>query len=421
MYYLQIFSVTAITLFYPLTLTVNRTAGIIQSLLVLIGLIAIFVARKNKEHDVKFMQLVKDYWPLHLTMAAPLIAVILNALFTGNVHGRDFEYPLRLALFPFIFWAVFIIPLDYRHAVQYGFIAASILAVTKMIILTDNGAVRYGTDFIPIIIFGLWALLTGLFSVYSLFWGTKQNRFILALILLALSSGIYTAYLSRARGVWLAIPILLLIMLATLKKVTVKQKILGLFILATVSSGLWHSSDMIQERFSAAASDLRNYATQQNADTSVGTRLQLWNGSFILFKEHPMFGVGVTGFKPAIKDLAERKIISEQSTVHPHSHNEILFMMAQLGIFGLIAVLALYIVPGWYFIMLVRNTDLQTRMLAGSGLSLCAGFMILGFTDVVFMWREAFPFYAISIALFLTSIIRRRQCLLADQTCAYNK
>jgi O-antigen ligase len=420
MYYLQIFSVVAVTLFYPLTFTVNRTAGIIHLLLALTALISIIMVGRNSS-GIKFMQLTKAYWPLHIAMAGPAIAVALHTVFTSNVHLRDFEYPLRLALFPLVFWAVYLIPLKYRDIVKWGFIAASLLAVIKMSILTGNGQHRYGTDFIPIIIFSLWTLITSLFALYAYFWTETKNKWTATLTGIALFSGFYTAYLSQARGVWVAIPVLIIITLIALSQFTSRKKTVGLLLAVVLACGTLQFGDIAKGRLADAESDIKTYFVDEKADTSIGVRFQLWRGSLVMFKEHPLFGVGITDFKQSLQELAKRNIVSEYSASHPHSHNEILFMMAQLGLFGLIAIISLYFVPGWYFIRLLRNTDTQTRMLAASGLSLCVGFLILGFTDVVFMWREAFPFYAISIAFFLTSIIRRRQFLLADQTCINTK
>jgi O-antigen ligase len=42
------------------------------------------------------------------------------------------------------------------------------------------------------------------------------------------------------------------------------------------------------------------------------------------------------------------------------------------------------------------------------GLSLCLGLMVLGFTDVVFLWWEVFPFYSLGIASFIAFAAKRK-------------
>jgi O-antigen ligase len=110
-----------------------------------------------------------------------------------------------------------------------------------------------------------------------------------------------------------------------------------------------------------------------------------------------------------LKDLAARKIISPIAAEQQHSHNEALFMMSRLGLFGLAALLAVYFVPAFYFWREMRNEDREIRGAAGMGLALCFGIMVPGLTDVVFLWWEVFPFYAIGSALFLAYIIRRKE------------
>ena len=83
-------------------------------------------------------------------------------------------------------------------------------------------------------------------------------------------------------------------------------------------------------------------------------------------------------------------------------------MMAKLGLFGLIAILAIHIVPLYYIVADLRNRDVEIRSVAAMGMALSQGIMTLVLTDVVFLWWEIFPFYSISIALFLAYITRRK-------------
>jgi O-antigen ligase len=48
------------------------------------------------------------------------------------------------------------------------------------------------------------------------------------------------------------------------------------------------------------------------------------------------------------------------------------------------------------------------------GVALCLGFIVLGLVDVIFLWWEIYPYYALSIAFFLTYIIKRKK-ILAEQ------
>jgi O-antigen ligase len=315
-------------------------------------------------------------------------------------------------LYALIFWAVSLVPLKYLRHVQWAFVAGALLSTIKMYVLTDGGKDRYGTDFIPIIIFAEMALLLGVFSAFSIAWNGRHEKLVVLLKLVAACAVMYAVYISQSRGPWLTILVFGVIAFVAAKNLRRTDKIL----ISAVASALliaalgsyFQPGSIVQQRIAAAQNDIQEYVDGKNVDTSLGTRFQLWRGSWILFKENPVFGVGVQNYPLALQDLAKRKIISPTAATFPHSHNDILFMMAKLGLFGLIAILAVYFVPIAYFAGDLRNGDREIRSVAAMGMALCLGIMTLGLTDVVFLWWEIFPFYSISIALFLAYITRRK-------------
>jgi O-antigen ligase len=280
-----------------------------------------------------------------------------------------------------------------------------------MYVLTAGGTARYSTDFIPLIVFAELAVLLGLFSVFSIHWHSRRGYAAILFKLLAACAVVYGAYMSQARGAWVTIPIFGVIAYLSAKDFARKHKMAVAAICIAVLGVLLHFGNIVNQRIAAAETDIQEYAQGTNLDTSIGTRLQLWKGSWTLFKEHPLFGVGVEGYPVALHDLAARKIISPGAATFAHSHNEVLFMMARFGVFGLLAILAVYFVPAYYFGRDLRHNDKEIRGAAGMGLALCLGIAGLGLTDVVFLWWEIFPFYAISTALFLACIIKRKQYL----------
>ncbi|MGC7407301.1 polymerase, partial [Pandoraea pneumonica] len=68
--------------------------------------------------------------------------------------------------------------------------------------------------------FGNLSLLMALFALMSIGWTEDDGWALIALRLLAGCAGLYASYLSQARGGWIAIPVLLLIAVATLRHVS---------------------------------------------------------------------------------------------------------------------------------------------------------------------------------------------------------
>ncbi|WP_230413982.1 O-antigen ligase family protein [Collimonas silvisoli] len=290
-------------------------------------------------------------------------------------------------------------------------VIGAFLSAIKIYTLTNGGATRYGTDFIPIIIFGEMALLLGVFSTLSIAWNKSDNKAVIFFKIAALCAGLYAAYLSQSRGVWLTIPVFAVIAGLAAKNIRSSYKLSAITFFVILLGAVSYFGNIVKERVLVAESDISQYSVGANVDTSLGIRLQLWRGSWVLFKEHPIFGVGVENFPKALEDLSKRNIITPLSATFPHSHNEILFMMSRLGLFGLLAILALYFVPAYYFSRELRDNDSEIRYTAAMGLALCLGFIILGLVDVVFLWWEIYPYYVVSIAFFLTYIIKRKKIL----------
>ena len=397
----------AIIMFYMLALIVDRSAGVIFGLLVLLSLICL--ACRKKLGNKTFGDFLREYWPLNLAMCGPIIAVFANQIGTSQFVPRSYDSPFRLALFCLVFWAFSFLPTKYMKHVQWGLVIGALLAAAKIHILTHGGEMRYGTDFIPIIIFAELTLLLGMFAALSIAWNERGSKIAIFFKIAALCAGLYAAYLSQSRGVWLTIPVFLVIVGMVAKNIRLSYKLAVVVAFAILLGGVSYFGNIVKERVSIAESDISQYSAGADVDTSLGIRLQLWRGSWVIFKEHPVFGVGVKNFPKALDELAERKIITPVSATFPHSHNEILFMMARLGTFGLFAILALYFTPAYYFFREIRDSDSETRYTAAMGLSLCLGFFTLGLVDVIFLWWEIFPYYVISIAFFLAYIIKRKK------------
>lgn len=409
MKYLKLPVIVLVTLFYAFALVVDRFAGVVYTLLLLSALIGIVL--RAKPEGKSFLAMVKEYWPLMLTMATPLIAVLAHQLSVGHFVARSYDAQSRLALFALIFWAMLFIPIRYMAQVQWGLMLGVLLCAVKIYVLTDGGKTRYGTDFIPIITFAQLVLLMGVFCVLSIGWNTTRSKLLAGLKIVMVCIGMYVAYLSQSRGVWATIPVFVIIAGLVVRHIPSVYKFSIAVLFAVCIGGAFHYGSILKERIAVAETDIKQYTSGTQVDTSLGIRFQLWHGSWILFKEHPLFGVGIETYPKALNELSERKVISPFSASLPHSHNEILFMMARLGIFGLLSILAIYFVPLYYFAREVLHPDIQVRCAAGMGMSLSLGFFTLGLVDVVFLWWECYPYYAIGTAFFLTYIIKRKNQL----------
>ncbi|MEO7031042.1 MAG: O-antigen ligase family protein [Herbaspirillum sp.] len=398
----------------PALLLVERRAdNLCFYTLLLLGLV--MGAFRLRPSGFTFSRLLKEYWPLHLAMAGMLLAIFINQLVLQDFVIRTYDYPSRLAFFVVLVWVALLLPYRLMRYLQWAYVVGAFLAAAKMYVGTKDGILRMFPDFIPLIPFSQMAQLLGFFSILSIGYDerkTLSGKLSTGLKLLVGIFGIYGAYLSQTRGAWIAIPAFLIIVILILGRRVAKAKLLAWFAVAVILLGvLFGSTNLVQQRVVEAKQNLTQYQNSKNLDTSVGVRLQLWNAALRLYSEHPLVGVGRNGYDAAMSDLEHRKIVTATAQSQPHSHNEVLYNMATLGSFGLLGILCLYLVPGFYFWRDARSTDREIRTTAGMGLLLCSGFLIFGLTDVMFVWGTSANFYSILAAILFAFIIKRKAAL----------
>jgi len=79
-----------------------------------------------------------------------------------------------------------------------------------------------------------------------------------------------------------------------------------------------------------------------------------------------------------------------------------LYMMASYGILGLIGLVLIYLTPGYIFARrLIGAYSLEVRIAAAMGLVVCIGFLVFGFTELMFRGMRTMSFYAVTTAWLL--------------------
>lgn len=376
-------------------------------------LLAIIIAACGiRPAGMRFTELLKRYWPIHLAMAGQFIAIFVHQAVTNDFNSRVYDLPSRMALFPVLLWAALLVPYRLLRHARWALALGAILAAVKMGLLTDWGTARKNTEFIPVIAFAEMAMALGFLSLLTLAWqeSAPMRRIANSVKLIAGAAGVYAAYLSQTRGAWISIPGLLFVTIFVLKGSRRSFRVqLSWFLAATILLGcLFASSHIARDRMSLAQSETADYFAGKSRDTSVGTRFQLWQGSWLLFTEHPAVGIGMDSFQSAMRGLSQQGIITEEASKFPHSHNEILYNLTTLGLVGLIGILALYLVPIKYFAQRLDRNDSEARAISGMGIILCFGFFSFGLVDVMFMWRSSDNFYALIMVLIFACSIRQK-------------
>ncbi|WP_427310831.1 O-antigen ligase family protein [Cupriavidus sp. H39] len=373
----------------------------------LLGWSAIALASSGRAGVAEYGAILRRYWPFMLAMAALPLAVLIQQLVTGvDIPHVPYLY-LRFALFIPLVIGMVRLGRPGMRSIQWGFVACALVSALWLHEVAAAGRPSH-VGFSNVIPFGNLALLMGMLAVISIGWNRPGEYLQAGLKLLAGFAGLYASYMSGTRGGWLAIPVLALIALAASRrlkrwhKAGVLAGLLGLMVLG------WYSSAMVQQRTAAVVSELSQSVQHVTSDTSIGVRLQLWRASLELIQAHPWTGVGPEHFEAALQTFAARHVITPLAATMPHSHNELLHATATLGIPGLLAILALYLVPAAFFLRHLRGTDRGTRVASAMGLALCCGFMVFGLTEVMFATTLVNAFYSLVMAFCFAYVVARQ-------------
>jgi O-antigen ligase len=348
-----------------------------------------------------------------LAMAALPLAVLLQQLLTGAEALHVPYLYLRFALFIPLVIGLVRIGRRGMQGVQWGFVACALIAAVWIHEVAAAGRPDH-VGFSNVIPFGNLALLMGMLAMITIGWNRSGDYLQSGLKLLAGLAGLYASYMSGTRGGWLAIPVLALIALAASHRLTRMHKAAAMVGLAGLMGLAWLGSARVQQRTAEVVSELSQFAQHVTPDTSTGIRLQLWRASLELIQAHPWTGVGPENFEGTLETLAAQHVITPLAATMPHSHNELLYATATLGIPGLLAILALYLVPAAFFLRHLGDADRGTQVASAMGLSLCCGFMVFGLTEVMFGTTLVNAFYSLIMAVCFAYVVARKDALPAQ-------
>ncbi|CAJ0812446.1 hypothetical protein LMG19087_01442 [Ralstonia wenshanensis] len=375
-------------------------------------LVSAFWAMLTAPADV--MSRLRTMWREHrwliLAVAAMPTAMLISAQLNPTAPRTvPFAYG-RLWLFGLALFALLQLRPKQLESVQWGCVAGALASVVWAYLELRVGRPDKIGAFANTIPFGNLSLLMGLFSLISIGWSKGDGLPLVILRGVAGGAGLYASYLSQSRGGWIAIPILLLIAVATLRHVSWKKRLSALLVFFALLAAVCVSSSMVRTRFDQAVSDLHAYQAGQT-NTSVGIRFQLWKAATLMLTRHPIAGVGRGQFEPALKAIHAEGLITQEATAFEHAHNEFLYNGATLGVLGIGALLALYLVPAAYFLRAALCDDRVLRTSGAMGLTLCVGFVLFGLTEVMLIIAQTVVFYSVMVAVFTAHIHRRRQQL----------
>lgn len=149
-------------------------------------------------------------------------------------------------------------------------------------------------------------------------------------------AGLAALIFNGTRGAWIAVAMTAGILLLYYMVKNKRNFIVGI-ILVAVCSGILVNNSAFMHRMST----ITNNKYQSNSE-----RLLMWNSAWNMFKDHPVFGVGLGQYK----DNYQQKYISPKAKEPnlEHAHNNFMQMLAENGMVGFLGFMTMFTYIIWH-------------------------------------------------------------------------
>ncbi len=261
--------------------------------------------------------------------------------------------------------------------------AAGILAVLFNLNQLNEMRVNWGVGYLDS---GYISVLLVCLSLAQLH--LDRGRFWWRLIaMIGIACLIFAALKTGTRGAWPAM-IGILLMQFMLSAFSRARKILialaGVVALAIAVVAV----PTVKNRIDLTIYEAQSYYQENNRNSSVGFRLDLWHIALEEFIESPIWGVSFQRRSEIMDSYIKRHPDSAAvgNDGRSSAHNEILNALSKRGLLGVLAVLLLYLVPIRFFIRHIRLGDSETvNQLALAGTGIAISMIICGITEAPLM------------------------------------
>jgi len=330
-----------------------------------------------------------------LAMAVLAAAVVLFSKFHFDVRWREADNRLRLLTAPFFAVLIYAWRPSRRwlwRGALFGLAAAFVLALYQVATGTERAlgwtanAIVFADALIALIVLAVFARPSG-----ELLWTA-----------LACALGVGAVALSGSRGVWPALAIVLLVALIVSggRARKLSWAVLAALALAVVASH-WIAPLAQQIRLTELVSDM-DRVKRGDHESSLGARVTLLELAGDTFSEHPLTGVGVGRFETVV--MATPQCAPPAPRIGfcklGHAHSDTFEWAATMGLPGLLAILAIYLVPLALFARLLRAQAVgRARSSALAGLVLVLVYIACGLTQSMFAHQLIASFYAVAVGV----------------------
>lgn len=321
-------------------LTVKPIAPVIMVLLIFIGMYAAWITIKESKTNRRFV--------LFSILTTGYFLVMFFSVALSDEVNSTWTHLTRIAFFlfaPFVALLMDRLQISLKrmvYLIKIETIIVGIIAITGAIIA--NGAGRYTGMYNANTFSDITVTLILLSTIQAKMENTKNFLF----TLVAVSFGMMAIVLSGSRAGFIVI-VLMMIFYLIIQKVIPHGKYLRAIVLFLVSMSVFlitmYTTHNIQNRLKLINTEISSWEVGRKNTGSVGIRLEMYRAGLKAFAQSPLIGYGYYSSNKVSSRFATTKAASEQMARYWHLHNEYITTMVNAGTVGLLALLALYLVP----------------------------------------------------------------------------
>jgi len=372
-----------------------------------IAFIAIYSYRPRLDTELKMLGLVLI---ANLLLALPNIILARDGLIS-------LENPVRMLLMIPLVLAVMRYGLRARFicvGLSVGMLAAALVVSWQYHVME---VIRPGIHYNPIL---FSEVAMSAFAVLLAACLVIRDRLV-PLYLAGLLAALYCVILSGTRGTLVAIIPLMIFLLwwgwrrdvwrvKSFSRWMILFPVILLF-LGTVLISTGHFIDRVQ----LAGKQTRDYFERNDASTPIGQRLELWKGTLLVAREHPMLGIGE--HKAFLKNKVANGELQPIVAIMRYAHNDYLGTLQSRGVPGLLLQLLIYILPLLIFLRGLAKSNERQRFAALGGVLMTIEYATYSLTEMPMHNGLPLVFYIVSTGLLIGIIKHLQSPNSADYSC----
>jgi len=326
---------------YSLTLLMSgKSYSYIAILLCIISLLILPITLKNR--------LPSEFYKIGFSFICYALVTALSLIILGGKLS-NLDMPSRT----FFILPAFILLLNFPPKKEWVFIGILTGSFVSGLIALYHYQVldiRAFSDFGYMVIqSGNIAMSLGIFSLIIAIQHLKDKQSAWAIVaLICAFFGILASMLSGARGSWVIAPFVI-IWLLILNRNLISIKVGVILTVILVSSSLI-SHNIVDKRIKKAVQDISQFSEQNNSNSSLGARIEMWKSGFYNFSENPIFGIGYKDRQKHNQSLVDNKLVAPVVLKYSRLHNSYIEELSIKGIIGLTTLMLFFCLPLYFFI-----------------------------------------------------------------------